>query len=594
MTAPASRIACQLVLACGTLAFGAPAWADAPRDIPGSLRLWLDAQDINGTDTGNAAGSSPAPGSLVTSWKDKSGNGFHAGDAVSFGAISRSYPQVGSTAVSFNGINNVLEIPTGIFGSGSTVTASNVFLVASSRSIKDSWIFAHGAKTGPDANRIGIAVPRADDLVYFNHGTPNGQLTTGFSANSMTTNRPFVMEFSAVAGSSQAFTSDGISLATANNAGTYTQGADHRLLLGSFENIASPMTQFYDGGIYEMIVYARRVNTAERNILLSYLAAKHGNPGGVGAAKRYTVTSGFRYHVGGIGQETDGSVAVGTSVGLTLSNLTFLGNGRYLLAGVDAKNPATGSTTTDAPAGYATRSQRIWYMTRTGGGAGNASVSFNLAQLGLTAANGAAMALLYRTGTTGAFTVLSTATYNGSGSVSFTASSPQSGFYALGLPAATAGSPTLTLSVASMVATNGITVTNPKATPGALLKVSAVATNTGTGSPDANSTTLTLPIPANTRFFLGDMGPAGSGPVQFTQGSTASGLTYSWVGFSSTTDSLEFSSNSGSTWTYVPMPNAQQTDAAITNVRVKPSGTFATGTAPNLPSFTVTYGVVVN
>lgn len=588
-----SHIVSGIVTACGTLAFGVPARADAPRDIPGGLRLWLDGFDYYATDTGNGGGTSPTSAS-ASAWKDKSGNGYVAGKATSFGTTTNTLPIAYSTNVAFNGTTDVLEIPGGIFGNGTTVTASDVFMVGQSRSttLKDHWIFAHGAVSGPDTNRIGIALPRSDDRVYFDHGAPGGQLRTGFSSNGLVTLRKYLMQFSAVAGSSQSITIDGASIATQATSGTYIQNTGHRLILGASENVGSG--QFWEGALLEVIVYARKVTNAERNILHSYLAAKHGSPLSAGTLNRYTVTNGFRYHVGGIGQETDGAVSTGTSVGLTMTGTTFMGNGRYLLAGVNALNPASGSTTTEAPAGYATRSQRIWYLTRTGGGSGNVTMAFNLSQLGLTATNGAAMALLYRTGMTGTFSVLSTATYNGSGSVSFTAGSPQSGYYALGLPATTAGSPALTLSVASMVATNGITVTNPKATPGALLKVSAVATNTGTGSPDANATTLTLPIPANTRFFLGDMGPAGSGPVQFTQGSTSSGLTYSWVGFSSTTDSLEFSSNSGSTWTYVPTPNAQQTDAAITNVRVKPSGTFATGTAPNLPSFTVTYGVVVN
>ena len=587
------RIVSLFVLACGTLAYGVPARADAPRDIPGGLRLWLDGFDYHATDTGNGGGTSPASAS-ASAWKDKSGNGYVAGKATSFGTTTNTLPIAYSTNVAFNGTTDVLEIPGGIFGNGTTVSASDIFIVGLSRSttLKDHWILAHGAVSGPDTNRLGIALPRSDDQIHYDHGAPGGQLRAGFSSNGLVTLRKYLMQFSAVSGSSQSVTIDGASIATQGTSGTYTQNAGHRLILGASENVGSG--QFWDGALLEVIVYARKVTNAERNILHSYLAAKHGAPLSAGTLNRYTVTNGFRYHVGGIGQETDGSVATGTSVGLTMTSINFLGNGRYLLAGVNALNPATGSTTTDAPAGYATRSQRIWYMTRTGGGSGNVAMSFNLSQLGLTAANGAAMALLYRTGTTGTFTVLSTATYNGSGSVSFTASSPQSGYYALGLPVATSGSPALTLSVGSMVATNGITVTNPKATPGALLKVSAVATNTGTGSPDPNSTTLTLPIPANTRFFLGDMAFSGSGPVQFTQGSTSSGLTYSWGGFSSTTDSLEFSNNSGSTWTYVPTPNAQQTDAAITNVRVKPSGTFATGTAPNLPSFTVTYGVVVN
>ncbi|MEN9718978.1 MAG: hypothetical protein RIQ99_1856, partial [Pseudomonadota bacterium] len=61
----------------------------------------------------------------------------------------------------------------------------------------------------------------------------------------------------------------------------------------------------------------------------------------------------------------------------------------------------------------------------------------------------------------------------------------------------------------------------------------------------------------------------------------------------STTDGLDFSSDAGTSWTYSPTADAQSGDAAITNVRVRPSGTFNTGTSPNFPSFTITYGLLV-
>jgi hypothetical protein len=51
---------------------------------------------------------------------------------------------------------------------------------------------------------------------------------------------------------------------------------------------------------------------------------------------------------------------------------------------------------------------------------------------------------------------------------------------------------------------------------------------------------------------------------------------------------FEYSNNSGATWTYVPVADAQGADTNITNVRQSPTGAM-NGTS----SFDVTFGVVI-
>ncbi len=134
---------------------------------------------------------------------------------------------------------------------------------------------------------------------------------------------------------------------------------------------------------------------------------------------------------------------------------------------------------------------------------------------------------------------------------------------------------------------------NFKAIPGARIRINVVVVNSGTGSADNNATSVVIPVPANSRLYLGDVGGTGSGPVQFTQGTTPSGLSYSFGGLANTTDSLDFSNDAGTTWTYTPVTSPNLTDPAITAFRIKPSGTFGTGTAPNNPSFSLGYDVIV-
>lgn len=590
------KLVCLLGLASASVYPGA-AFADAPRDITGSLRLWLDGLDVNATDTGNGGGTSPAPGAQVTLWKDKSGNGYVAGDATSFGSTLRFYPTYyfNGSGVWFNA-NHVLEIPGGLYGGLGAISQSEVFMVAGSSPFGDNYAFYNGP-VGSSPNRISVSLPAGDGQITWDHGAVGspGRVQTPWSGSAA--DQLYIYNFGATSGSSQSIIRNGTSLVSAANAVSYTQASGDTFFIGGAE---PGNNYFHNGVISDVIVYARRLKSAERNILSSYLAAKHGNPGGAGTMNKYTVTNGYRYFVGGIGQESDGSLTTGSSAGLYMTNGNFLGSGRYLLAGVNSLNPATGGTTTDVPAGYPMRTQRQWYMTRTGGGAGTVTMVLNAAQLGIAPYIGSQAALIYRSGTTGSFSVLATtniafisgtATTPGGVSASFTVSNPQSGYYALAYAGST--TPDIAATLTSTVSSDSINASNPKAVPGAVVRYLSAISNRGTGSPDANSVAFSMTVPANMKLFVGDLISAGSGPVQFTQGSVSSGMSYTYTSLSSTTDSLEFSNNNGASWTYTPTPDAQQGDIAVTNMRIKPTGTFANGTSPNFPSFTVTYGLIV-
>jgi uncharacterized repeat protein (TIGR01451 family) len=130
--------------------------------------------------------------------------------------------------------------------------------------------------------------------------------------------------------------------------------------------------------------------------------------------------------------------------------------------------------------------------------------------------------------------------------------------------------------------------TNPKAIPGAIMQYTVVVTNQGKGTSDANTVKVTDAIPANLQMVVTDLGGAGSGPVLFTQGTPTSGLTYTFTSLANLTDSLDFSNNNGSTWTYVPTANANGVDPNVTNIRISPTGAFAAN-AGTAPSFTLQF-----
>jgi hypothetical protein len=120
-----------------------------------------------------------------------------------------------------------------------------------------------------------------------------------------------------------------------------------------------------------------------------------------------------------------------------------------------------------------------------------------------------------------------------------------------------------------------------------------MATNQGPGSTDADSLVVTDAVPANSWIFVGDIDTPGSGPVLFEDGTTASGLGYTFTSLDSTTDDLEFSADAGATYDYTPVPDVGGYDEKVTNIRVKPTGSFAASDGTNHPSFSLKFKVQV-
>jgi parallel beta-helix repeat protein len=135
--------------------------------------------------------------------------------------------------------------------------------------------------------------------------------------------------------------------------------------------------------------------------------------------------------------------------------------------------------------------------------------------------------------------------------------------------------------------------TNPKSFPGATKLYVVTISNQGAGSVDSNSVNVTDPIPANTKLFIGDLGAPGSGPVAFVNGSPSSALTWTFTALNNLTDDLDFSNDGGSTWTYVPVADAQGCDAAVTHIRMRPKGVMP-GNGGGNPSFQLQFRVLVN
>lgn len=117
--------------------------------------------------------------------------------------------------------------------------------------------------------------------------------------------------------------------------------------------------------------------------------------------------------------------------------------------------------------------------------------------------------------------------------------------------------------------------------PGAVVRYQIAIANTGAGTVDSDTVVVSDPIPANTKMCVSDVSPA--------PGCTAADLATFTAGTSGLTGvAFEYSNDSGATWAYAPVADAQGADTNITNVRQAPTGAM-NGTS----SFDITFGVVI-
>lgn len=146
-------------------------------------------------------------------------------------------------------------------------------------------------------------------------------------------------------------------------------------------------------------------------------------------------------------------------------------------------------------------------------------------------------------------------------------------------------SPPLTIAKASIAYAdpqNG--TTNPKLIPGGYVGYTVTVTNPAPYTVTGDSIVVVDATPAALHLFVANL-PGGTSPVLFQNGSTPSGLTFTFSGLASTTDDVEFSNDNGANWGYAPTPTADGVDPAVTHMRVRPKGAMAPGS-----SFTLQFG----
>lgn len=134
---------------------------------------------------------------------------------------------------------------------------------------------------------------------------------------------------------------------------------------------------------------------------------------------------------------------------------------------------------------------------------------------------------------------------------------------------------------------------NDYSLPGTFVRYTISATSSGNTVIDEGSVEIIDVIPDNVEMVVSDMAGAGGGPVNFVNGSPSSGLSYSFAGLSSSTDSLSFSNDNGVSFGYVPTPGPSGADSAVTHIKIVPNGLFAAASSLGEPSFSVEFDVII-
>lgn len=204
----------------------------------------------------------------------------------------------------------------------------------------------------------------------------------------------------------------------------------------------------FNGYISEIVIFRRALNTVQRLIVDNYLSAKYALSVTTDLYAGDLVANGnYDFDVAGIGTESDGSQSSFSSTaggGLSIQAVSGFDNGDYVIAGRNAGSNSENTSDVGGMTGSSnSRWSRIWYLDVTNTGSGLVSdIQFNFSHAGLggtTLGNASDYVLLYRSGQTGSWTEVATASTASGSIVSFAGVAINSdGYYTLGTKNSTA------------------------------------------------------------------------------------------------------------------------------------------------------------
>ena len=372
--------------------------------------LWLKADQ----GTFSNAGATPSTaGGAVQQWNDQSGNSKNAIQLTAgFKPTWQTNAMNGLPAVRFDGNDD--GILSAAITTSSTVTFFSVVRISTLS--KSNPGILQGSPTGlgysvnPPDKSIGMWVNTASQRIWgrgIQTSTAQRNIT---QVTALATNTTYIATNRYDGANINQYVNNAIS-------GTVTYDGTLR----SWTDIAigTQGTETWNGDIAEIIVYKKSLNEAQRHIVDNYLSAKYNIT--LASNNKYvgdnTSNGDYDRNVAGIGAEASGSnptFSASATLGMGIVSKSGLGNGDYLLAGhAAASNSVITSDITGLSGTNPARWSRIWYIDVTNAGAVlQADVEFEMVAGGMsgtTPATHTNYKLLYRAGTSGAWTEAATA-----------------------------------------------------------------------------------------------------------------------------------------------------------------------------------------
>lgn len=356
------------------------------------LLFWLIADSTNVADGNN-----------VSTWKDVSGNGYE------FQQSNSTY-QPTYTA---NSINNHGVVS---FSTASQTKTERLVLNPFNNMASDQltvFVVMNTSSSGEAVLSYAMSSSNSNEYLLFDQSNLRTYINnSAYISNVDFTGNPTILSenWSNTNGTVNIFKNGSSSASgtlkkgySINSGGSLVIGGEQDDVDGGYDN-----NQALDGDIAEMIFYSTKLNNAQRTIVENYLSAKYNIS--INNDKYTGNDAAYIYNLTGIGQESDGNQLSSSSAGFYVTAPTStLDDGDYILfAHNNAPNSSSDiNTTTDLPSGVQAAWNRVWYLEKTGNT--DATIAFDIKE-GMTdgkyPANISNYVLLYRSSTTGTYSIL--------------------------------------------------------------------------------------------------------------------------------------------------------------------------------------------
>jgi sugar lactone lactonase YvrE len=378
-------------------------------DGSGDLKVWFKADTLSSLNDGDS----------VATWSDSSGNNNDAAQInASYRPVYRSAAFNNQPAVEFDGVS--LHCLTGTASQDFSAPATIIF-VAKDMGSTDlvAGVFSSGSG--------GIGIFSNAGLEYVLDGDGAGRDTSSNTQMPINTSRIITGYYSQNSTSGSKIYLSGLYEENYTGSGYSTPGSTSFEIGGRTPSVPS---RIFKGQIAEIAVYSRELTPVAQTHIELYLMDKY-DIDLVGSALDADLLKNAR----GISKQSEVTIS-GSSAGLTIADAGFLQDNDDIVI-IGHNELLNQEISDDLPTGPTLRWSRTWKVTvndsNSDGGAIQMIFGFNSAGMQTSPSSADAYSLLYRSGVSGNFAIVSTtSTSINDDAVIFNVPNIQNGYYTIG------------------------------------------------------------------------------------------------------------------------------------------------------------------